>query len=129
VRSRIGASLPLHCTAIGKAILAALPDDEVRRIAARTGLLRRMPHTLTTTEALLANLVGVRARGWSLEDEENVPRVRCVGAVVLNHRGEPVGAVSVSGLSFDMAPAQVARLAPMVVRTSREVSAALGGCA
>ena len=53
-------------------------------------------------------------------------RVRCVGAVVLNHRGEPIGAVSVSGLSFDMARAQVARLAPMVVRASREVSAALG---
>ena len=126
MRSRIGASLPLHCTAIGKAILAALPDDEVRRIAARTGLPRRMPHTLTTTEALLANLASVRARGWALDDEENVTRVRCVGAVVLNHRGEPIGAVSVSGLSFDMARAQVARLAPMVVRASREVSAALG---
>jgi len=126
MRSRIGASLPLHCTAIGKAILAALPDDEVRRISGRTGLPRRMPHTLTTTEALLANLASVRARGWALDDEENVTRVRCVGAVVLNHRGEPIGAVSVSGLSFDMARAQVARLAPMVVRAAREVSAALG---
>src|SRR6266498_4707625 len=72
MRSRIGASLPLHCTAIGKAILAALPDDEVRRIAARTGLPRRMPHTLTTTDTLLANLASVRARGWALDDEENV---------------------------------------------------------
>jgi IclR family acetate operon transcriptional repressor len=126
MRSRVGNQLRLHCTAIGKAILAALPDDEVRRISGRTGLPRRMPHTLTTTEALLANLASVRARGWALDDEENVTRVRCVGAVVLNHRGEPIGAVSVSGLSFDMARAQVARLAPMVVRAAREVSAALG---
>jgi IclR family acetate operon transcriptional repressor len=126
MRSRIGATLPLHCTAIGKAVLAALPDEEVRRIAARTGLPRRMPHTITTSDALLANLASVRARGWALDDEENMTRVRCVGAVVVNHRGEPIGGVSVSGLSFDMARTQVARLAPMVVRTAREVSAALG---
>jgi DNA-binding IclR family transcriptional regulator len=126
MRSRIGASVPLHCTAIGKAILAALPDDDVRLIAQRTGLPRRMPRTLTSPDALLAHLQTVRARGWALDDEENVTRVRCVAAVVVNHRGEPIGAVSVSGLSFDMARAQVARLAPMVVRTAREVSAALG---
>jgi DNA-binding IclR family transcriptional regulator len=85
-----------------------------------------MPQTRCTLEALLANLVTVRARGWALDDEENVTRVRCVGAVVVDHRGEPIGGVSVSGLSFDMARAQVARLAPMVVKTAREVSAALG---
>ncbi|GII20953.1 IclR family transcriptional regulator [Planosporangium mesophilum] len=126
MRSRVGATLPLHSTAIGKAILAALPVDEVRRIAARTGLPRRMPRTLATTEALLANLATVRARGWALDDEENTARVRCVGAVVVDHRGEPIGAVSVSGLSVDLGRVQVARLAPMVVHTAREVSAALG---
>src|SRR5436305_13241398 len=126
MRSRIGASLPLHCTAIGKAILAALPDDEVRRIAARTGLPRRMPHTLTTVDALLSNLNTVRGRGWALDDEENVPRVRCVGAVVVDRRGEPVGAVSVAGLSVDLGWAQVARLAPMVVRAARDLSTTLG---
>ncbi|GIH14335.1 IclR family transcriptional regulator [Rugosimonospora africana] len=125
IQSRVGASVSLHCTAMGKAILAALPDDEVRRIAARSGLPRRMPNTLTTPDALLANLASVRARGWALDDEENVSRVRCVGAAVVNHGAEPIGAVSVSGLSFDIARAQVARLAPMVVRAAREVSAAL----
>ena len=113
-------------SAIGKAILAALPEEDVRLIAQRTGLPRRMPRTLTTPEALLANLATVRARGWALDDEENATRVRCIGAVVLDHRGEPIGAVSVSGLSVDLGRVQVARLAPMVVRTAREVSAALG---
>lgn len=126
MRSRVGATLCLHSTAIGKAILAALPDEEVRVIAQRTGLPRRMPRTLTTTDALLANLATVRARSWALDDEENATRVRCIGAVVVDHRGEPIGAVSVSGLSVDLGRVQVARLAPMVVRTAREVSAALG---
>jgi IclR family transcriptional regulator, acetate operon repressor len=126
MRSRIGGTLSLHCTAIGKAILAALPEDDVRGIAHRTGLPRRMPRTLITADALLANLATVRARGWALDDEENNTRVRCVGAVVLDHRGEPIGAVSVSGLSVDLARVQVARLAPMVVQTARAVSRALG---
>lgn len=127
MRSRIGGTLSLHCTAIGKAILAALPDEDVRGIARRTGLPRRMPRTLTSPDALIAHLETVRARGWALDDEENATRVRCVGAVVLDHRGEPIGAVSVSGLNVDMARVQVARLAPMVVNAARQVSSALGG--
>jgi len=127
MRSRIGGTLPLHCTAIGKAILAALPEDDVRLIAHRTGLPRRMPRTLTSPDALLANLANVRARGWALDDEENATRVRCIGAVVRDHRGEPIGAVSVSGLNVDLARVQVARLAPMVVHAARAVSGALGG--
>jgi IclR family transcriptional regulator, acetate operon repressor len=123
MRSRIGGTLSLHCTAIGKAILAALPDEDVRGIARRTGLPRR----ITSPEALLAHLETVRARGWALDDEENATRVRCIGAVVLDHRGEPIGAVSVSGLNVDMARVQVARLAPMVVNAARQVSSALGG--
>lgn len=126
MRSRIGGTLPLHCTAIGKAILAALPDEDVREIARRTGLPRRMPRTLTSAEALLAHLATIRARGWAFDDEENATRVRCVGAVVVDHRGEPIGAVSVSGLSVDLARVHVARLAPMVMQTARAVSSALG---
>src|SRR5690349_24340890 len=64
MRSRVGSSVGLHSTAIGKAILAALPDDEVRRIAARTGLPRRMPHTITTVDAVPSNLNTIRGRGW-----------------------------------------------------------------
>ncbi|MGH3734125.1 MAG: IclR family transcriptional regulator [Micromonosporaceae bacterium] len=127
MRSRIGDAMPLHCTAIGKAILAALPDDEVRLIAERGGLPRRTPKTLTTVGQLLTDLVAVRSRGWSVDDEENHPRIRCVGAVVTDHRRLPVGAISVSGLVFDMEREHIARLAPLLVRTAHQVSAALGG--
>lgn len=127
MRSRIGDAMPLHCTAIGKAILAALPEDEVRLIVIRSGTPARTPKTLTTADALLADLAQVRGRGWSVDDEENHPRIRCVGAVVTDHRGLPVGAISVSGLVFDMEREHIARLAPLVVRTAQQVSSALGG--
>src|SRR5437773_11156564 len=63
MRSRVGVCVGLHSTAIGKAILAALPDDEVRRIAARTGLPRRVMHNLTTGDDLVTHLDAIRIRG------------------------------------------------------------------
>jgi IclR family acetate operon transcriptional repressor len=126
MRSRVGLSLPLHCTAIGKAILATLPDEEVRSIAERTGLPRRTQHTITATDALLNNLAAARARGWALDDEENELHTRCLAAVVIDHRGVSIGAVSLSALVFDMDRERARRLAPLVIHTAREVSAALG---
>ncbi|GIG62185.1 IclR family transcriptional regulator [Longispora fulva] len=126
MRSRVGATFPLHSTAIGKAILAALPDREMRAIISRTGLPPRTPRTIATIPSLVAHLSTIRVRRWSFDDEENVARIRCVAAVVVDHRNVPVGAVSVSGLVFDMERDQACRVAPHVVRAAHEVSAALG---
>ena len=126
MRSRLGLSLPLHCTAIGKSILATLPDEEVRLIASRTGLPRRTPHTITAAEPLLTNLAAARARGWALDDEENELHTRCLASVVMDHRGVPIGGISLSALVFDMDRERARRLAPLVIHTAREVSAALG---
>ncbi|GAA3445117.1 IclR family transcriptional regulator [Planomonospora venezuelensis] len=124
--SRVGMSLRLHCTAIGKAILAQLPADEIRAVCARTGLPARTPTTLTTVEDLLAHLAGVRAQGYAFDDEENLPEILCVGAPVFDHTGRVFGGISVSALKMDMTHEGLERLAPEVVATAREVSIALG---
>lgn len=126
MRSRVGLSLPLHSTAIGKAVLAYLPDEDVRAIAGRTGLPRRTPNTITEVSALLRHLDQVRRERFACDDEENELHTRCVGAVVVDHRDVPVGAVSLSSLAFDLDRRQVRRFAPLVIRTAEEVSAALG---
>jgi DNA-binding IclR family transcriptional regulator len=69
--SRVGMSLRLHCTSIGKAILAAMPDDEVRALVRRTGLPARTERTITDEGALLAELAAVRERGYAEDHEEN----------------------------------------------------------
>lgn len=122
--SRVGMSLRLHCTSIGKAILAALPDDEVRALVRRTGLPARTERTITDPHALLAELAAVRARGYAEDHEENEAGVRAIGAAVFNHTGEVVGAVSAASLvDFAEAPAD---LPALVVRAAAEVSRALG---
>ncbi|GAB2672316.1 IclR family transcriptional regulator [Saccharopolyspora gloriosae] len=96
--SRIGGVLPLHCTAIGKAVLAHLPDEE------RAGLLRGLParteRTLTDPAALERELAQVRADGYALDDEENEPTIRCMAAPLLDRDGRPVGGVSISTITF-----------------------------
>lgn len=87
--SRIGLRMPLHTTAIGKSILAHLPAEEVRALITGGGLPARTPQTLTTPEALEADLESVRARGFAIDEEENEPGARCIGAAVLDHAGPP----------------------------------------
>jgi DNA-binding IclR family transcriptional regulator len=121
--SRVGMSLQLHCTSIGKAVLAAMDDDEVAGIAARTGLPRRTPHTITEVDALLAEVAATRARGWAEDHEENEAGVCAAGAAVYDHTGRPVGGVSAATLVLE---AGVRDVGPEVVAAARQISKALG---
>ncbi|MEU4447635.1 IclR family transcriptional regulator [Actinosynnema sp. NPDC050801] len=122
--SRVGMSLRLHCTSIGKAILAALADDEVRALVRRTGLPARTGRTITDQDALLAELAVVRERGYAEDHEENEAGVRAIGAAVFDHGGEVVGGVSAAAL-VDLAEAP-RDLPELVVRAAAEMSRALG---
>ena len=127
MRSRIGLSIPLHCTAIGKALLATLPSEEVLAILARTGMPATTPHTITDPDKLLAHLETVRERGCAIDDEENETDIRCVGAAVTDHRGVTVGGLSVSGLAFEVDRDRIEQLMPLVRGAARAVTTALGG--
>jgi len=98
--SRVGMSIPLHCTAIGKAILSTLPADDVDGIVQRAGLPRRTPATVTDRDALAGELATVRSRGYAVDEEENEPTIRCIAVPVTGSGGQPGGAVSVSTVSF-----------------------------
>jgi IclR family acetate operon transcriptional repressor len=127
MRSRVGDQLPLHSTSIGKAILAYLPEAHVRQIAHRTKLPAITANTITDVDALIGHMAEIRHRGWALDDEENEEHTRCVGAAVFDSTGQVVGAVSLSGLVFDMPLDLAQRLAGTVVTTATEISAALIG--
>jgi DNA-binding IclR family transcriptional regulator len=99
MRSRVGATAPLHCTGMGKALLAHLPDDQVTAVLA-AGLPRRTPGTLTDPAALRAELRLIRERGYAVDDEENEEHIRCLAAVVPETLGHPLRAVSISTVTF-----------------------------
>ncbi|MER5871885.1 IclR family transcriptional regulator C-terminal domain-containing protein [Streptomyces sp. NPDC002044] len=122
--SRVGMRMPLHTTAIGKSILAHLPDAEVRDLIAAAGLPARTERTLTTTRELSAQLERARARGFALDDEENEPTIRCIGAAVLRPDGRPVGGVSVTTVTFLVSREEIEAYAP-ALRSATEALAPL----
>lgn len=94
--SRIGLVAPLHCTGVSKAILAFLDDDERARVVAKADFTDYTPHTLTTPDALQADLALSRERGYAIDDEEHELGIRCVAAPILHADGSVAASASVS---------------------------------
>jgi IclR family transcriptional regulator, KDG regulon repressor len=95
--SGVGRRLPAHCSAVGKMLLASLPDDELRRRMPADGRLAAMtPRTITTVGQLLPALDRVRRQGVAYEQDEANADVSCAAAPVYDHRGTTAAAMSVS---------------------------------
>ncbi|MFR9728928.1 IclR family transcriptional regulator [Saccharopolyspora sp. MS10] len=124
--SRIGMHLPWHTSAIGKAVLAALPPEVVSELVGGGELLARTERSLTSRAALDAQLGEVGATGFALDDGENEVGVRCTGACVRDHSGAVVGGVSVSTLVLEHGMDHLRALGPRVRTAATEVSRALG---
>jgi len=122
MRSRVGNQLRLHCTAIGKAILAHLPEEEVEAVASSAGMSARTPATITDLSALHAELATVRERGYAIDDEENEATVRCLGAAVLDRTGRARGGVSISTVTFAVERAQLLGYAPLLQAAASRVA-------
>ncbi|MBU0725805.1 MAG: helix-turn-helix domain-containing protein [Alphaproteobacteria bacterium] len=131
VLARPGGRAPLHCSGMGKALLAALPDDQASRMltgtASRKGLARFTDKTISTTEAMQRELAAIRQRGYSIDDEEYAAGLRCVAATVHDEHGEPMAAISLSGPSARMTDPRLRQLGDMVARAAQTITRAVGG--
>lgn len=124
--SRVGMHIPLHCTAIGKAILPELSEDDARARVGSEPYASRTESTLRTWDALNADLKSTHDRGYAIDDEENEQNVRCVAAPVHDSLARICGAVSMSALTFLFSMDDVQRAGELVHETANAVSRALG---
>ncbi len=117
----VGMSVPLHCSALGKVLLAhgaaQLPPG---------GLERRTGKTITTEAVLRADLAAVRARGYAVTDEELEPGLIAVAAPVRGYDGAVIAALSVSAPAARMAPDRLAAAAEHCAEEAAALSAVLG---
>lgn len=113
-----------HATASGKAMLAWLPEDEIRRITGDMPVFTE--HTITDFAALIEELRQVRRNGYALDREEFQPGVICVGAAIRDHAGTVVAAVSASMPSMRADEAHLAMVRDEVMAAARALSAELG---
>jgi len=123
--SRIGGTNPLHCTGIGKAMLAFIPPDELDEYVSRP-LERRTSNTIVAPEILRAELQRIRDRGYAVDDVENEVGVRCVGAPIFDHNGDLAGGISLAGPTMRMTWERIEQLTGPVVEAAQEISTRLG---
>lgn len=94
--SQVGKKAPMHCTGVGKAILAFMPYSFVESNVLNEGLVAYTPNTITTKDSLLKELGNIRINGYSQDYEEIEFGLRCIAAPIFNSKGIPIGAISVS---------------------------------
>ncbi|MDJ0947436.1 MAG: IclR family transcriptional regulator C-terminal domain-containing protein [Alphaproteobacteria bacterium] len=124
---RQGRRTPMHASAIGKAMLAEMPEDAVRAILHRQGLPRFTEHTLTTPAALRDELARIRGRGWAVDEQEHTMGMRCVAATIHDEHGDVIAGVSVSGPSVRVTETRLGELGARVVRAAAEITRQIGG--
>jgi IclR family transcriptional regulator, pca regulon regulatory protein len=123
---RAGAHVPIHCTALGKVLLASLPEAERRECLAAAGeLVAHTEHAITDSDVLLAQLDALDLRAPLLSDEEFTSGARSIAMFVPTARGEPRVAIDITVPSSRLTAAQLLkRLGPKVKQTADAISKA-----
>jgi DNA-binding IclR family transcriptional regulator len=121
--SRIGSTTPLHCSAMGKSILAALPAQE--RDSRLSGATERPTEYTLLGEALRTEIARVGKQGWAIDEQENELGVRCVGAAIVTATGTAVGALSISGPADRFSAEDCRRIAPDVIAAAEAIGGRL----
>lgn len=91
-----GTQIPLYSTAVGKAMLASMPDDRVSEILSEQSFEAHTPNTITSRDQLVAEIEQVAERGYAIDREERIPGIYCIGAAIELDRNDVYSAVSVS---------------------------------
>jgi IclR family KDG regulon transcriptional repressor len=126
IHSRIGAAVPLYCTAVGKVMLAYMPEDEQQRILPDLNLQRQTSNSVGNLQELKTELYRVRKNGYACDLEENERHIRCVAAPIWDHTGSVQSSLSITAPTVRMPVARLRQLAPMIQRAGLQVSAELG---
>ncbi len=126
VSARPGARAPIHCSAVGKAILSGASDKSIAKILHQHGMARLTVKTIVTPSALRQELIKVRDQGYAVDDEEHAVGLRCIAAPIVDEMGDVVAAVSVSGPMARIGDERISALGQMLKEAARAISMEMG---
>jgi DNA-binding IclR family transcriptional regulator len=122
----VGPRVPAYCTAVGKAILAWLPDPELSDYLERTPLAPYTLNTITDRARLKQDLAETFHRGFAVDREEYLVRFNCIGAPIFDRTGRPTAAVSVSGEPDLLLGEKRGSMSEQLIGTAKEISRYMG---
>jgi DNA-binding IclR family transcriptional regulator len=126
IYSRIGATVPLYCTAVGKVMLAYMSDEQQKQQMLQLSLKRYTPNTVGNVQQLEAELHRVRKNGYACDLEEHELHIRCVAAPIWDHAGLVNASLSITAPIFRMAISRLRQLAPVIQAAGLQISRELG---
>jgi len=124
--SYVGKRAPLYCTALGKVLLAYLPEGERKKILGKKELPRLTEKTITDKKELEKELSKVKKQGFALDRGENEKDVRCIAASIRNYQGKVIAALSISSPAYRTNIDQQNHLKEALLQTSKNISKRLG---
>lgn len=124
--SRIGRRIPIHCSAVGKALVAFKNQTELAAILTDYEYGSNTPNTITSEKDFLAELQKVREQGFALDNEENEPGVACIAVPIRNHTGQVVAAMSMSQPATRLNTQTIEESMAMLKEAAQQISVKLG---
>ena len=122
----VGKRFDLHCSGVGKALLAFMPEAEFLKIVHGPGLTRYNENTLTSVRRLIEEVAEIRRRGYAVEDEEGEIGCRCIGSAIFDRTGTAIASVSVAGTISQISDANLTEIARRVTAVCNQISSLLG---
>lgn len=126
IPSQVGRHNPLHCTGVGKVLLAHLEQSEINRIIKQKGLNRLTKNTICDAKSLFAELKKIRSQGYALDNEEFEKGLLCFAAPIRNHKGLVVAAISISGHANSIDLKSQDNYISLIKKTAINISEAYG---
>ena len=126
IHSRIGAAVPLYCTAVGKVMLAYMPPDECDRVLPQLEVKRLTPNTVGNLQELKTELYRVRKNGYACDMEEHEMHIRCLAAPIWDHTGSVQSSLSITAPVVRMPVTRLRQLAPLIQAAGLQISRELG---
>jgi len=117
----LGQRLPAFATASGKAMLAFMPDETVRRILKR-GMPQYTQYTPLSPETIFEDLHHVREQGYALSEQEYEEEINAVAAPIFGAEGQPIASVAIAGPSYRLTREHMIDIAPHVCTTARDIT-------
>ena len=126
IYSRIGAAVPLHCTGVGKVLLAYMAAEELAAILPQLEFRRLTTNSIGSLQELQTQLQKVRKNGYACDLEEYEPHIRCIAVPIWDHSGAVNASVSITGPAVRMSVTRLRQLVPLIQDASKRISKQLG---
>jgi IclR family KDG regulon transcriptional repressor len=126
IYSQVGKRAPIHCTGVGKAILAYQTEEDQEQLLSSTPLESFTEHTMTDKEEIKKQLQTIREQGYSIDDEEIELGLKCVAAPIFNHHGKAIGAISCAAPKIRMNEQRLQVVIKGIKQAAFQISQSMG---